>query len=313
MQRQEPLRCNWLQIQENTADVTHTYFLHGHTLYENGKREPGPRLGRVPAVRSLRLPAVRVRSHQGLGIRRDRAVAAGVRSRQHARSSRTSCASATRCTGGCRSTTPTRRCSRPASTRASPPRRPRNGSASRTIRRSTGRMAATRWRRSGPRTAWPGRRRAPSWTALRSTWGRRIAASSCIARCCASRSSACSRATTHWASFANPRPAIVELPARSIRGRGRRAAGDDRADDVQLSRRAPGVVRGARGYTLHRPTRRSPDSGPDSMSFSLVELQVLSGLGPGEDASPTSGRTWCWASRRSAAFSTGPEKAGMFS
>ena len=29
-----PLRCNWLQIQENTADTTHTYFLHGRMLRE---------------------------------------------------------------------------------------------------------------------------------------------------------------------------------------------------------------------------------------------------------------------------------------
>ncbi len=25
-----PLRCNWLQCEENTADLTHTYYLHGH-------------------------------------------------------------------------------------------------------------------------------------------------------------------------------------------------------------------------------------------------------------------------------------------
>jgi 5,5'-dehydrodivanillate O-demethylase len=35
---QEVLNCNWLQAEENTADVTHTYFLHGHTLYTKGQR-----------------------------------------------------------------------------------------------------------------------------------------------------------------------------------------------------------------------------------------------------------------------------------
>jgi 5,5'-dehydrodivanillate O-demethylase oxygenase subunit len=29
---QETLECNWLQAQENSADVTHTYFLHAHML-----------------------------------------------------------------------------------------------------------------------------------------------------------------------------------------------------------------------------------------------------------------------------------------
>jgi 5,5'-dehydrodivanillate O-demethylase oxygenase subunit len=29
---QETLECNWLQAQENSADVTHTYFLHAHSL-----------------------------------------------------------------------------------------------------------------------------------------------------------------------------------------------------------------------------------------------------------------------------------------
>jgi len=32
------LQCNWLQAMENSADVTHTYFLHGHTLYQQGVR-----------------------------------------------------------------------------------------------------------------------------------------------------------------------------------------------------------------------------------------------------------------------------------
>lgn len=31
-----PLACNWLQCQENTADVTHTYFLHGHMMATKG-------------------------------------------------------------------------------------------------------------------------------------------------------------------------------------------------------------------------------------------------------------------------------------
>ncbi len=61
LQRQEPLRCNWLQIQENTADVTHTYFLHGHALYQNGKRDraslrlyrPFERFGFQPFERGL--------------------------------------------------------------------------------------------------------------------------------------------------------------------------------------------------------------------------------------------------------------------
>jgi len=35
---QETLECNWLQAQENSADVTHTYFLHAHTLKLKGIR-----------------------------------------------------------------------------------------------------------------------------------------------------------------------------------------------------------------------------------------------------------------------------------
>jgi 5,5'-dehydrodivanillate O-demethylase len=38
LMRQEDLDCNWLQAMENSADVTHTYFLHGHTLYQQGHR-----------------------------------------------------------------------------------------------------------------------------------------------------------------------------------------------------------------------------------------------------------------------------------
>lgn len=39
--RRPDLRCNWLQIQENTADVTHTYFLHGHMFHTYGVDHPG--------------------------------------------------------------------------------------------------------------------------------------------------------------------------------------------------------------------------------------------------------------------------------
>jgi 5,5'-dehydrodivanillate O-demethylase len=38
LERFPVLECNWLQAQENSADITHTYFLHGHTLYEQGYR-----------------------------------------------------------------------------------------------------------------------------------------------------------------------------------------------------------------------------------------------------------------------------------
>lgn len=45
--RQPVLNCNWLQIVENSADVTHTYFLHGHMLYTTGDRsKPSMRLYR---------------------------------------------------------------------------------------------------------------------------------------------------------------------------------------------------------------------------------------------------------------------------
>lgn len=33
---QEDLSCNWLQVQENAADVTHTYFLHSYMFYKIG-------------------------------------------------------------------------------------------------------------------------------------------------------------------------------------------------------------------------------------------------------------------------------------
>jgi 5,5'-dehydrodivanillate O-demethylase len=39
LQRQETLDCNWLQAMENSADITHTYFLHGHRLHLQGVRD----------------------------------------------------------------------------------------------------------------------------------------------------------------------------------------------------------------------------------------------------------------------------------
>ncbi len=36
LERRPPLDCNWLQAQENSADVVHTYFLHGHMLHSHG-------------------------------------------------------------------------------------------------------------------------------------------------------------------------------------------------------------------------------------------------------------------------------------
>jgi 5,5'-dehydrodivanillate O-demethylase len=36
IQTQAPLRCNWLQAQENTADTVHTYYLHGHMMKAQG-------------------------------------------------------------------------------------------------------------------------------------------------------------------------------------------------------------------------------------------------------------------------------------
>src|SRR5437868_9435427 len=35
---QPDLNCNWMQAVENSADVTHTYFLHGHLLHQQGVR-----------------------------------------------------------------------------------------------------------------------------------------------------------------------------------------------------------------------------------------------------------------------------------
>jgi 5,5'-dehydrodivanillate O-demethylase oxygenase subunit len=36
-----PLDCNWLQAEENTADTTHTYYLHGHMMKTKGIRDGG--------------------------------------------------------------------------------------------------------------------------------------------------------------------------------------------------------------------------------------------------------------------------------
>lgn len=35
IQHRGVLSCNWLQVQENTADTVHTYYLHGHTAFMN--------------------------------------------------------------------------------------------------------------------------------------------------------------------------------------------------------------------------------------------------------------------------------------
>lgn len=37
--RHKVLFCNWVQAEENTADVTHTYFLHGHTMKLKGLKQ----------------------------------------------------------------------------------------------------------------------------------------------------------------------------------------------------------------------------------------------------------------------------------
>lgn len=36
IQIRPPVRCNWLQVQENTVDITHTYYLHGHMNHVHG-------------------------------------------------------------------------------------------------------------------------------------------------------------------------------------------------------------------------------------------------------------------------------------
>lgn len=33
----QPLNCNWVQAEENSADVTHTFFLHGRTMIAKGR------------------------------------------------------------------------------------------------------------------------------------------------------------------------------------------------------------------------------------------------------------------------------------
>jgi len=40
MQIRPTLRCNWVQAQENTADTTHTYYLHGHMMETLGLSSP---------------------------------------------------------------------------------------------------------------------------------------------------------------------------------------------------------------------------------------------------------------------------------
>jgi 5,5'-dehydrodivanillate O-demethylase oxygenase subunit len=40
------LNCNWLQAEENTADPTHTYFLHAYTMAMKGRPEAGGGFGR---------------------------------------------------------------------------------------------------------------------------------------------------------------------------------------------------------------------------------------------------------------------------
>src|SRR5262249_33742826 len=37
LHRWEQLNCNWVQAEENSADITHTYFLHGHMLRQRGQ------------------------------------------------------------------------------------------------------------------------------------------------------------------------------------------------------------------------------------------------------------------------------------
>jgi 5,5'-dehydrodivanillate O-demethylase len=37
--RRQTLDCNWVQAEENSADVTHTYFLHGHTMHLQGNSD----------------------------------------------------------------------------------------------------------------------------------------------------------------------------------------------------------------------------------------------------------------------------------
>src|SRR5439155_3953560 len=40
------LNCNWLQAEENTADVTHTYYLHAYYMASKGRMDAGGGFGR---------------------------------------------------------------------------------------------------------------------------------------------------------------------------------------------------------------------------------------------------------------------------
>jgi 5,5'-dehydrodivanillate O-demethylase len=44
------LNCNWMQIQENTADTVHTYYLHGHMMETSGRSSPSTRYYYRPIV-----------------------------------------------------------------------------------------------------------------------------------------------------------------------------------------------------------------------------------------------------------------------
>ncbi|HXP94418.1 MAG TPA: Rieske 2Fe-2S domain-containing protein [Candidatus Binatia bacterium] len=46
-----PLNCNWLQAQENTADTTHTYYLHGHMMEMRGQATPATKYYYRPIVK----------------------------------------------------------------------------------------------------------------------------------------------------------------------------------------------------------------------------------------------------------------------
>ncbi len=96
-----PLSCNWLQCEENTGDVTHTYFLHGHMMAKNGLRggeyyyRPFAQYGFQPFKWGLLKD----------WIAEGRAAAwAGAT----CSSSLTCCGRDSPCSGGCPSTTPTR-------------------------------------------------------------------------------------------------------------------------------------------------------------------------------------------------------------
>src|SRR6266542_3506727 len=61
-----PLSCNWLQCEENTGDVTHTYFLHGRMMAKRGLR--GRRV-LLSTVRPVWIPALQVGFAEGLDRR----------------------------------------------------------------------------------------------------------------------------------------------------------------------------------------------------------------------------------------------------